>query len=306
MKLYKQTLKLESSLVTPLKGDTLWGHIAWGIAVHEGEDAVKSFLEESQTAPHLIVSSAFPAGYLCKPYPAPRKRTKMLSLTQYADIKKQKKQRYAVAADYLSGSSGADTAGNAGTNNTQVKQPYIKSDTRMHNSIDRYSNTVMEGNLYTVTDLWASQPLFDIYILSSLSPERVTELLTWAFENGYGADASVGKGKISLNGSLEAVQPRANSRQYMALAPFVMLETAGITELRAELFLRTGKIGGAFASSLSPYKKTVLLYDEGAVFTADEPIEYIGTLLQNMHTDERICQAAFAPVIPITDVSGQL
>ena len=56
MELYKQTLRLESSLVTSLKGDTIWGHIAWGIAVHEGEQAITAFLEEAKRAPNLIVS----------------------------------------------------------------------------------------------------------------------------------------------------------------------------------------------------------------------------------------------------------
>ena len=45
MQLYKASLKLKSSLVTPLKGDTIWGHIVWGIANHEGEYAVKEFLD---------------------------------------------------------------------------------------------------------------------------------------------------------------------------------------------------------------------------------------------------------------------
>ena len=37
MQLYKVAIQLESSLVTPLKGDTIWGHVVWGIANHEGD-----------------------------------------------------------------------------------------------------------------------------------------------------------------------------------------------------------------------------------------------------------------------------
>ena len=50
MQLYKASLKLKSSLVTPLKGDTIWGHIVWGIANHEGEDAVKKFLDAEKNS----------------------------------------------------------------------------------------------------------------------------------------------------------------------------------------------------------------------------------------------------------------
>ena len=70
MQLYRASLKLKSSLVTPLKGDTIWGHIVWGIANHEGEDAVKKFLDaEKKSEPELIVSSAFPKGTICKSFP---------------------------------------------------------------------------------------------------------------------------------------------------------------------------------------------------------------------------------------------
>lgn len=60
MQLYKVSIKLKSALVTSLKGDTIWGHIVWGIANHEDEQAVEKFLAEEKSAtPSLIVSSAF-------------------------------------------------------------------------------------------------------------------------------------------------------------------------------------------------------------------------------------------------------
>ena len=49
MQLYKATIQLESSLVTPLKGDTIWGHVVWGIANHEGDEAVSNFLNEEKS-----------------------------------------------------------------------------------------------------------------------------------------------------------------------------------------------------------------------------------------------------------------
>lgn len=297
MTLYKITFKLLSSIVTPLKGDTIWGHVVWGIAAHEGEDAVRDFLEQAKTVPNLIVSSAFPAGFVCKPYPVPRERTGTLSTQQYAHIKQQKKQKYEPAGTYLVGDFSYKTAAE------NSDKPPFKTDIRMHNAIDRYSNTVIDGNLYTVTEHWAQNSLFDVYVLTDFSSERVAELFTWAFEHGYGADASVGKGQIELAGKPEPVHCKKTGTEYMALAPFILQHgtngTAAVTSVRADLFLRTGKIGGGFAASLSPYKKPVLLYDEGAVLTVKEPISSIGTLLQNMHTDSRICQAAFAPVIPI-------
>ena len=50
---------------------------------------------------------------------------------------------------------------------------------------------------------------------------------------------------------------------------------------------------------MSPYKKTVILFDEGAVFETERPIQFIGKLIENVHSDDKICQSGFAPVIPL-------
>lgn len=289
MQLYKATIKLESSLVTPLKGDTIWGHVVWGIANHEGDEAVAKFLEDCKTSePAFIVSSAFPKGTICKPFPQHEPRKLDMKTGDYAQIKKNKKIKYVSAGEYIKEITGTD--------NTAFKFEKVQI---MHNAIDRFSNTVEEGTLFAVQELWAKQSEFDLYILSSYDINRVKELLDWAFENGYGADASTGKGKITVLG-VKAAETKQKSTKYVALAPFVM-DFSNIKEdsLRADTFIRTGKIGGAFASVISPYKKTVVLFDEGAVFETEEPVQFIGNLITDVHSDSRICQAGFAPVIPI-------
>ena len=92
MQLYKATIKLESSLVTPLKGDTIWGHVVWGLSNHEGDEAVSMFLEACKTSePAFIVSSAFPKGTICKPFPQHEPRKLDMKTGDYAQIKKNKK-----------------------------------------------------------------------------------------------------------------------------------------------------------------------------------------------------------------------
>lgn len=297
MSLYRITFKLLSSIVTPLKGDTIWGHIVWGIADYEGEAAVTEFLQQEKKQPQLLVSSAFPHGFICKPYPPPSKRTETLNLAKYAEIKKNKKRKYVLASDYFACNNDkhADTI-SASENGSDC----FKSETRMHNSIDRYSNTVMEGNLFEITELWSSTDMFDMYVASTFPPERILELFAHGLSHGFGADASTGRGHLEIIGQAEPVIPKKNGTKYMALAPFVLAHDENrIKDLRADIFVRNGKIGGSFASFMSPYKKTVLLYDEGAVFSSDTELEYVGVLLNDVHADSRICQAGFAPVIPI-------
>ncbi len=291
MQLYKASIKLQSPLVTQLKGDTIWGHIVWGIANHEGELAVANFLEDEKSAtPSLIVSSAFPKGTICKPFPKHENRKNKLSTEEYSQIKKSKKERFVSAARYFSGLFESES-----------KSFIFERVQAMHNSINRFSGTVEEGHLFAVEELWANEKDFDLYVLSSYPIERIKLLLNRAFENGYGADSSTGKGKISVE-NIVPVQTRISSNKYVALAPFVT-DFSEIKEnsLRTNTFVRTGRIGGAFASSMSPYKKTVILFDEGAVFESELPLQFIGKLITKVHSDERICQSGFAPVLPIGD-----
>lgn len=290
MQFYKASIKLQSALATPLKGDTIWGHIVWGIANHEGDESVYKFLEEEKKSePSLVVSSAFPKGTVCKPYPNHEPRKAELSAEEYSKIKKNKKEKFVSAEKYFLSVSDCES----------IKGFKFEQIQAMHSSINRYSGTVEEGNLFATEELWSSANDFDLYILSSYSAERIKQLLTWAFENGYGADSSTGKGQISV-GNIVSVETKIRSNKYVALAPFAA-DFSKINEnsLRANTFIRSGKIGGAFSSSMNPYKKTVILFDEGAVFESEKPLNFIGNLILNIHSDGRICQSGFSPVIPI-------
>lgn len=291
MQLYKATIKLESPLVTPLKGDTIWGHVVWGIANHEGDESVSKFLDSCKTdKPAFIVSSAFPKGMICKPYPKHEPRKLDMKTKDYAEIKKSKKIKFVSASNYL------ENCDKIENHNFKYEQTQV-----MHNSINRITNTVEEGSLFAVQEMWANQPDFDLYVLSSFPKERVKELLEWAFENGYGADASTGKGKLSVEDVI-SVETKLPTLKYVALAPFVT-DFSLIKEgsLKADTFIRTGKIGGTFATSMNPYKKTIVMFDEGAVFETEKPIQFIGNLITKVHSDERICHSGFTPVIPIEE-----
>ena len=293
--LYRIRFKLRSAIVTPLKGDTIWGHIVWGIANNEGPEKVAEFLGREKTnPPELVVSSAFPAGMVCRPLPSPKDRDGSLDTVTYSKIKQDKKKKYELASEFFAEAVDAPYKALL-----EKKLPHEKAEA-MHNTIDRSTNTVLEGGLYSTEELWPRILDWDFYVLSSLGTDRIKELVGWAFENGYGADASTGKGKIDEIGDPVPVTAKEKGNSYMALGPFVAPKN-GMNNLRADIFIRSGKLGGAFASSLPPHKKTAVLYDEGAVFNCDEDIQYVGGLLEKMHGTEEfnICQSGFAPVIPI-------
>ena len=212
-----------------------------------------------------------------------------MSTKEYAQIKKKKKEKFVSAEKYLM--------------NVEEETTHFRTETvqTMHNSLNRFSGTVEEGNLFTIEEFWSELQDYDLYVLSNYSFERIKQLLDWAFENGFGADSSTGKGQIEI-GEIVPVNTKRTSQKYVALAPFVT-DFSGIKEdsLRANTFIRSGKIGGAYSSFMSPYKKTVILFDEGAVFESEKPTQFIGNLIEKVHADDKICQSGFAPIIPLGD-----
>ena len=67
MKAYKCTIKLKSSVETPLEADIIWGSIIWALKYFYGKEKVEETIKEYSTEPPLIISDGFPAGYLPRP-----------------------------------------------------------------------------------------------------------------------------------------------------------------------------------------------------------------------------------------------
>lgn len=211
MALYRLGVCLHSAIATPLKGDTLWGHVVWGIARHEGDDAVQAFIEEERlAAPPFAVSSAFLRGFIPAPIRPPTERDETMEKAKYAEIKKLKKLKYTPAAQYIDGAQ--STAAEDG------KMPF-KALGHSHVGINRMTGAAEEGMLYAMNEMRLdSSPsgnvepckrngYLDIYIASSYDSARVTELMKRAFEGGFGAGASRGMGNITVEGEAVEVHP---------------------------------------------------------------------------------------------------
>lgn len=65
---YKIIIRIRGHLSIPIVNDTLMGHIAWTIALTEGEDALLEYLKSyEEGSPPLILSHAFPHDWLPVP-----------------------------------------------------------------------------------------------------------------------------------------------------------------------------------------------------------------------------------------------
>jgi len=311
MKTFRAELSILSPLITPIHGDTIFGHLCWGIIRHKGEAELNSFLssfDADPSTPAIAISNAFPAGYLPKPALKPMTQ-KDNEPDEYRKGKKFRKMEY-IPADLLLENHAAVTRDSLKNACLSREVPAGIESVKMHNTNDRMTgSTPEEGGVYSVSETWyrlkesgkrnSSEPIestrMDIYITTDYPEERVKELLTWAFENGYGADASTGKGHLVVCAISEIKVPDTGNRA-VALGHFVPGPADNLSCMLADIFVRYGKIGGDIPISDNPFKKPIVMFRQGSSFEPpDRPV--VGTLLSDVHGDRRVRHHAFAPYL---------
>lgn len=304
MAVFRISLRIMSPLSTPLQGDILFGHVCWSMVYTEGEGKLAEFLGMyDEGEPPLVFSNAFPEGHLPAPLLTPVYDEPGMNLELHAQLKRAGRLRYVPAQLFLSPA--------APLSSRTIRQKAVQKSVtlsnlvveRSHNTIDRSTGTVREeGGLYTNRETWFAESgnYVDLYAASFFDKDHVRELLGRAIENGYGANASTGHGRIEVEDIIEVSLPSKGNR-YMALGAFVPSKKTGLKNLRADIFTKYGKLGGHAVHEKNPFKKPVVMYAEGATFDAEDSRESVGMLLGGVHSDLSIRHHAFAPVIRFTE-----
>jgi len=270
MLLYKVPITPTSSFATTLKGDTLFGQICWAIFYQFGKDRLSNLLEhykQENSKPFLVVSDAFPHGYLPKP--------KMPSryLGEKSEDKKYNRKKLWLTLEALT--SGAYTKAKS---DKEIESRDMQHVT-MHNALNYKTFHTGDGfdpHGLAVSHLGAK----DIYFLldeSQLSFEKFKEVLELLSGMGYGKKSSTGKGRFEYNvEKIEKIDLERKSRTFMTLSPF---SPKGIETERIyyDPFTRFGKFGGERAYQ-NAFKKPILLADVGSVvvFDAMQEHQYLG------------------------------
>ncbi len=299
MRVFKLSFQILSPLMTPLMADTLWGIICWGIRYFDGEKALKGFLSAYETSsPPLILSDPFPSGYLPVPKLKPVTKEKM-SKEEYGKIKKIKKIEFIKAKYFFD-----KVPINYSILEESIEnQKNLKTQARLHNVVDRLTNTVKENSLYEKVELWyRKKSIFDVYILSSISKDEIVRIFLNAFLIGYGADTSLGKGHLQFVSIDEGVIfpsfPENEIVRGMALASFIPSPRDKFDQILYSLKTKYGKLGGEFAIKGNPFKKPLLMYQSGATFSSSGRVSFVGTLVSNVHSSYSFVKHyALAPVI---------
>jgi len=148
----------------------------------------------------------------------------------------------------------------------------IVENVALHNSISRNSGTVSGGGRLFSQSEWSLRPGFDtldIYArIQPEWPERLLDLFHLLARDGFGADASTGRGEFEVIGGfepadeLDGIEPAASA--------FVVLSTFqpgrhDPTDGMWEAFTKYGKLGTGYGLE-NVFKRPTIMLKPGAVF----------------------------------------
>ncbi len=276
MRTFRATVVPLSAFGTPLKGDTFFGQLCWAVRNRLGEARLEELLKGYTAGqPFVVVSDAFPSGYLPRPA-LPGHYFEELPDENRKAVKKRVWMQLDKVATPLAQWLVHCVASNAIAGGSVSERP------QPHNTIDRATGTTGEGAFapYAMSQLWYGSKVaprrefveakLDLYVVldeARLSADELKTLIGDIGALGYGRDASIGLGKYRLDG-FEAFelpsQDRANA--WLTLAPCA---PQGL-EWDAErcfynVFTRFGRHGDIGVHTGKPFKTPVLLAQTGAV-----------------------------------------
>jgi len=324
LKTYEITIKPVSGFGTPLKGDTLFGHICWQAVYDEGlfGMSIDKLLSDYAKNPFMVVSSAYPKlnnGYAMKRPDMPLDMLFRFEGQNKSDIiksrKEFKKKRWmlvrnnqritSIKADgmyfsdeqlfkELSETEDAETQ-------RQIRKKGLKSFisdySQPHNSINRLTGTTGEGRFAPFTvDQIVYMPDTELVVFIGLREdikiEQVVRALEQIGDSGFGKDASTGLGRFKdiRHKEIDLFEMGSESpNASFTLAPCVP-EKDMFSQMFFSPFTRFGRHGNVLAKSGKPFKNPVIMADEGAVFIfkdrvpTDKP--YIGTAVTGISKAE--------------------
>ncbi|SFV69027.1 CRISPR-associated RAMP protein, Csm4 family [hydrothermal vent metagenome] len=299
MKLYRVTIIPTSNFATTLKGDTLFGQICWAIFYKFGKEKLAKLLDDykEDKKPFLVVSDAFPKGYLPKP--------KMPSrfLDEKSEDKKLNRKKLWLTLDELMSGAYSKARRDKEVNSSD------KSSVNIHNALNYKTFHTGDGfdpHGLTVTYLGEK----DIYFLvdeNQLSLDEFKEAFKLLSEMGYGKKATIGKGRFEYDeNKIELIEIDNHSNSFMSLSPFSP-KGLEVKNIYYEPFTRFGKFGATRAYK-NAFKKPILLADVASVieFKESKSCKYLGRAisgLSDISEYKDTVHQGYSIVLPLKELS---
>jgi len=303
LKTYKIRIKPLSSFGTPLKGDTLFGHICWQAAYREGlfGSSIEALLDDYALNPFLIISSAYPISYegsnslymLKRPdlpldnlfdYSGMERNSvigerKRLKAKRWMPVKEAQGIKSFKDIKYLSDKELFEMIRSSVTTDLQKDarkkgvKSFVADYSQPHNAINRLTGTTGEGGFAPfAVDQKVYFPQTELSMFVGISDRitisQVEDALTRIGEVGFGKDASTGLGKFEVSDVDEIDLKSFGSTEPNAcytLSPCVPDKGVFLDSFFSP-FIRFGRHGDILAKSKNPFKNPVIMADEGAIF----------------------------------------
>ena len=311
MQVYRYKIKPHSAFATPLRSDTLYGQLLCAAAELDGAAGVEGLIRQfKQKQPPFILSSAFSAGRLPMPVLAGIKRSQFEKLADgqmfetLSQHKKFRKKSSLAVADWaaVSGQMSSLKLFQYCQNKNDIEADGHGQTARtMHNSIDRNSNRVIEGGLYSdEANYFKPDFTYDLYVKTA-DQESFERLFKHIAISGFGADASTGKGQfeLTLDDAFDDTVFHHQGNAHMSLSVCMAEETDQFTGTW-NLFTKLGKVGNGFGET-NPFKKPFIAFTEGSVFTAMPDSSYV---LHHIHSNPDYVQIGLPLTLPLTLEEG--
>jgi CRISPR-associated protein Csm4 len=304
MRTYLIELSVTSGFITPWHSDTIFGHLCWVAERHDG------FMNFSGAAglidlhrggkPPLILSDAFPAGFL--PAPADlkeffdRRMKGELDTDKYSLLKKVKGIEYVNLDQFHRYQKGELFELGEGDD------PIISAFT-LHNQINRLTNTTREeGSLFELEERFVRGGKFSIYARIREGFEEDTNRLFELFAaGGFGRKKSSGKGafKVLDIKEFDDLDGVGQPESYLSLSHFVPAQSDP-TEGTYKVMVKYGKMGEEKSCGGNPFKKPLLMIRPGAVFRTHNFRPYYGRMVENIvYFNSEVVQYCFAFAVPL-------
>ena len=325
MALYRYILRPASPFGTPMRSDTLHGHLVCAAAELEGQEAATTLVERFvANDPPFICSSAFPKDMLpmpCLP-PLPRrlfeerytapggffKGDLFAALTAYKSFRKQRHLSMRVWLD-CSEDMCAEVLFNSflfekadfglPTDLSRRNRPWASPYLQTHNTIDRSRGSVLlEGGFHlTESTFYRDDATLHLYV-ETTDVASFERLFRHIAECGFGRDRSTGKGHFTWLRDMDfdpTLLERSRRSHLMSLS---VLSAENLSAMRGwyGVFSKLGKVWDGFGEK-NPFKKPFLAVSEGGVF---ESLPSAGYVLRGLHPDPKVAQILCPLTIPLT------
>ncbi len=308
---YRYTIEPLSAFATPLRSDTLYGHLLCAVAEWEGDSAVAELIDVFKSdSPPFRLSSAFPSGFLPMPVlpgiPRARFRERFAhgddvvvlvdKLGRYKGLRKLGYLPLKVWRELRAGLSQEKIFAAYLEDETAFEPPKSENVLEPHNSIDRRGDNVLDegGLFFTQVTFYKPGSKLDLYVQSD-DVKRFEEILAYMAQTGFGADRTTGKGHFQWE-----CDPNFDQDLFEAEGDWQMnlsvCATPTLTEVAGHYkpFIKHGKVWSGFGES-NPFKKPFLAFEEGSVFRR---VPGPGHVLQNVHSDPKVVQVTWPLTVP--------